>query len=266
MRQHDVVREEGEAVRRCTGALICPAQAMERLKHFVSRLAFDIDGLGDKQIQEFFDEGLVMSPVDIFTLQKRDAFDQQARWRREGYGETSVRNLFAAIDEPPKHRAAPLDLRARHPPCRRGDAQAAGAALRHDREFPRGDARSPKGRTRRTRPRSIRPQQDRRHRTRSSPPCRAKSLTEPRNVEGARRTAARDRGETAEKPRKSSPVSDKTVVFTGSLTKFTRDEAKAMAERLGAKVAGSVSKKTDYVVAGLGPGQAGGAKSLAWPC
>src|SRR3954468_5288817 len=92
------VREEDEAVRRCTGALICPAQAMERLKHFVSRLAFDIDGLGDKQIQEFYEDGLVMSPVDIFTLQKRDARSTSKLMAREGYGETSVRNLFNAID------------------------------------------------------------------------------------------------------------------------------------------------------------------------
>src|SRR6185437_5899748 len=90
------VREEDEAVRRCTGALICPAQATERLKHFVSRLAFDIDGLGDKQIQEFYEDGLVMSPVDIFTLQKRDARSTSKLMAREGYGETSVRNLFAA--------------------------------------------------------------------------------------------------------------------------------------------------------------------------
>src|SRR6267378_4160425 len=88
------VREEGEAVRRCTGALICPAQAVERLKHFVSRNAFDIEGLGEKQVQEFFQDGLIMSPVDIFTLQKRDARSTTKLMQREGYGETSVRNLF----------------------------------------------------------------------------------------------------------------------------------------------------------------------------
>src|ERR1700716_2052468 len=92
------VREEGEAVRRCTGALICPAQTVERLRHFVSRNAFDIEGLGEKQVQEFFQDGLIMSPVDIFTLQKRDARSTSRLMQREGYGETSVRNLFAAID------------------------------------------------------------------------------------------------------------------------------------------------------------------------
>src|SRR6201747_2677542 len=92
------VREEGEAVRRCTGALICPAQAVERLKHFVSRNAFDIEGLGEKQVQEFFHDGLITSPADIFTLAKRDARSTSRLMQREGYGETSVRNLFAAID------------------------------------------------------------------------------------------------------------------------------------------------------------------------
>ena len=87
-----------EAVRRCTGGLICPAQAVERLKHFVSRNAFDIEGLGEKQIEAFFDDGLVMSPADIFTLQKRDARSTSKLMEREGYGETSVRNLFDAID------------------------------------------------------------------------------------------------------------------------------------------------------------------------
>ena len=134
-------------MRRCTGALICPAQAMERLKHFVSRLAFDIDGLGDKQIQEFYEDGLVMSPVDIFTLQKRDARSTSKLMRREGYGETSVRNLFAAIDARRSDRAASADLRARHPPCRRGQCQTAGAALRHDREVSRGDAGRRQGQT-----------------------------------------------------------------------------------------------------------------------
>ena len=85
-------------MRRCTGALVCPAQAVERLKHFVSRNAFDIDGLGDKQIQEFYDEGIVMSAADIFTLEKRDARAQKKLKDREGYGDVSIRNLFDAID------------------------------------------------------------------------------------------------------------------------------------------------------------------------
>ena len=92
------VREEGEAVRRCTGGLICPAQQVERLRHFVSRTAFDIEGLGEKQVQAFFDEGLIMQPADIFTLRARDARAAKKLADREGYGEVSVRNLFDAID------------------------------------------------------------------------------------------------------------------------------------------------------------------------
>ena len=92
------VREEGEAVRRCTGGLICPAQQVERLRHFVSRTAFDIEGLGEKQVQAFFDDGLIMEPADIFTLRARDARATKKLADREGYGEVSVRNLFDAID------------------------------------------------------------------------------------------------------------------------------------------------------------------------
>ena len=92
------VREEGEAVRRCTGGLICPAQQVERLRHFVSRTAFDIEGLGEKQVQAFFADGLIMEPADIFTLRARDARAAKKLAEREGYGEVSVRNLFDAID------------------------------------------------------------------------------------------------------------------------------------------------------------------------
>ncbi len=92
------VREEDEAVRRCTGGLICPAQQVERLRHFVSRNAFDIEGFGEKQVEAFFADGIVMSPADIFTLEKRDKRASSKLMQREGYGETSVRNLFGAID------------------------------------------------------------------------------------------------------------------------------------------------------------------------
>ena len=98
------VREEGEAVRRCTGGLICPAQQIERLRHFVSREAFDIEGFGEKQVQAFFNDGLIMSPADIFTLEKRDRRAQKKLVEREGYGETLVRNLFAAINARRKFR------------------------------------------------------------------------------------------------------------------------------------------------------------------
>ena len=100
------VREEGEAVRRCTGGLICPAQQVERLRHFVSRDAFDIEGLGEKQVQAFYEEGLVMEPADIFTLEARNKRASKKLEDREGYGETSVRNLFAAIEQ---RRKIPLN-------------------------------------------------------------------------------------------------------------------------------------------------------------
>ena len=245
------IREEGEAVRRCTGALICPAQAVERLKHFVSRNAFDIEGLGEKQVHEFFHDGLIRSPVDIFTLQKRDARASQKLADREGFGATSVRNLFGAIDarrniELPRLIYA-LGIRhvgegnakllARHYGTIGAfrEAMLAAAAGRSDD----GNASE-----------AYQDLNDIGGIGDIVAHAVVEFFAEPRNVTALDELLGEIEVRPAEQPRKSSPVSGKTVVFTGSLTKFTRDEAKSVAERLGAKVAGSVSKKTDYVVAG----------------
>ena len=249
----DVVREEtatGEegSRARCTGEFACPYQKIEHLKLFVSRRAFDIDGLGEKQIQFFFDEGWVKEPADIFTLPKRNA--KLKLEEIEGYGETSVRNLFAAIES---RRKIALErfiyaLGMRHVGETTALALARGYgsweafhdAVPQGRQGRRGDDR---------RDGCARP--DRRHRDRER---RRLFRREPQS----RHRRAADEGSRpildAEKPKSNSAVAGKTVVFTGSLEKMTRDEAKAMAERLGAKAAGSVSKKTDYVVAGPGAG------------
>ena len=245
------VREEGEAVRRCTGALICPAQTVERLRHFVSRNAFDIEGLGEKQVQEFFQDGLIMSPVDIFTLQKRDARSTSKLMQREGYGETSVRNLFAAIDARRSielHRLiyalgirhvgeGNAKLLARHYGTIDAFREAMLAAAKHGT----GEGNTSE---------AYQDLNDIGGVGEIVADAVVEFFAEPRNVKVLGELLREIEVRPAEQPRKSSPVSSKTVVFTGSLTKFTRDEAKAVAERLGAKVAGSVSKKTDYVVAG----------------
>ena len=245
------VREEGEAVRRCTGALICPAQTVERLKHFVSRNAFDIEGLGEKQVQEFFQDGLIMSPVDIFTLQKRDARSTSRLMQREGYGETSVRNLFAAIDARRSielHRLiyalgirhvgeGNAKLLARHYGTIDAFREAMLAAAKHGT----GEGNTSE---------AYQDLNDIGGVGEIVADAVVEFFAEPRNVKALGELLREIEVRPAEQRRKSSPVSSKTVVFTGSLTKFTRDEAKAVAERLGAKVAGSVSKKTDYVVAG----------------
>ncbi len=245
------VREEGEAVRRCTGALICPAQTVERLRHFVSRNAFDIEGLGEKQVQEFFQDGLIMSPVDIFTLQKRDARSTSRLMQREGYGETSVRNLFAAIDARRSielHRLiyalgirhvgeGNAKLLARHYGTIDVFREAMLAAAKHGT----GEGNTSE---------AYQDLNDIGGIGEIVADAVVEFFAEPRNVKALGELLREIEVRPAEQPRKSSPVSSKTVVFTGSLTKFTRDEAKAVAERLGAKVAGSVSKKTDYVVAG----------------
>ncbi|MEM1199620.1 MAG: NAD-dependent DNA ligase LigA [Pseudomonadota bacterium] len=238
-----------DAVRRCTGGLICPAQAVERLKHFVSRNAFDIEGLGTKQIGAFHEEGMIQRPSDIFTLRKRDERSLKKLKDREGYGETSARNLFDAVDD---RRNVSLDrfiyaLGMRHVgettarllARTYGTMEALNEALvaASDRE---GDVWADLVNID------------------GIGEVVAEALVdffaEEHNQEVLRDLLAEVSPEPLEAVASESPVSGKTVVFTGSLEKMTRDEAKAMAERLGAKVVGSVSKKTDLVVAGPGAG------------
>jgi DNA ligase (NAD+) len=240
------VREEGEVVRRCTGALICAAQAVEKLKHFVSRNAFDIEGFGDKQVQEFYADGIVISPGDIFTLEKRDARASKKLKDREGYGDVSVRNLFHAINERRRIELNRLifalgirhvgegnaKLLARHYgtiDVFQSAMQAAGHG--HDSE-------------------AYQDLNDIEGVGEVVANAVVEFFAESRNLKALQDLLSEIEVLPVEQARKDTPIAGKTVVFTGSLTKFTRDEAKAAAERLGAKVAGSVSKKTDYVVAG----------------
>ena len=242
---------EADAVRRCTGGLVCPAQAVERLKHFASRNAFDIEGLGDKQIEFFYEKGLIRAPADVFTLEARDSDPASLVKIRnfEGFGEPSVRNLFAAIAA---RRSVALNrfifaLGMRHV----GETNARRLA-RHFETFEalRATARAAQDKD-------------------------SEARAEITNIEGVGDVVAEavvdffaePHNETAldallrevtpvpmERVESTSPVAGKTIVFTGALERMTREEAKAMAERLGAKVAGSVSKKTDLVVAGPGAG------------
>ena len=245
------IRENDEVVTRCTGALVCPAQAVEKLKHFVSRLAFDIDGLGDKQIQEFYDEGIIMHPVDIFTLAKRDERANKKLRDREGYGEVSVRNLFAAIDDRRKIELNRLifALGIRH--IGEGNAKL---LAKHYGSF---------GVFREAMLAAAAGQGDEGNTSEAYQDLNniggvgeivadavVEFFAEQRNVKALDELLDEIEVLDVAQTKTDTPVAGKTVVFTGSLTKFTRDEAKASAERLGAKVAGSVSKKTDYVVAG----------------
>ncbi|HEY7687671.1 MAG TPA: NAD-dependent DNA ligase LigA [Dongiaceae bacterium] len=241
------VREEGEAVRRCTGGLICPAQAMERLRHFVSRNAFDIEGLGWKSIEELFAEELIKTPVDIFHLSEH----RGDLMEREGWGEQSVANLLRAIEN---RRKISLERFIYALGIRQvGEATARLLARNYGsyaawRDGMTAAAKEPDG----------------------------TAYQELDSIEGIGPSVAADilaffgekhnlkiLGALAEEleiqdfvqPKSSgSPVAGKTVVFTGTLEKMTRNEAKARAESLGAKVAGSVSKKTDYVIVGADAG------------
>ena len=248
----DIVREttatgEEGARARCTGEFACPFQKIEHLKLFASRRAFDIDGLGEKQIELFFEKGWVQEPADIFTLEERNKKIKLEE--EEGFGETSVRNLFAAIRN---RREIALErfiyaLGIRHVGETTALALARGygswkafhdaclkVAKGDEEAIAEMDALDQIGETVIEGIRAY--------------------FGEKHNRGIVERLTKQVKILDAEKPRADSKVAGKTVVFTGTLEKITRDEAKAQAERLGAKVAGSVSKKTDYVVAGPGAG------------
>ncbi|MGC9368865.1 MAG: NAD-dependent DNA ligase LigA [Paracoccaceae bacterium] len=246
----DAIREDGDAVRRCTGGLICPAQAVEKLKHFVSRAAFDIEGLGAKQVEQFYRDGWIKEPADIFTLEERYGSGLQQLKNREGWGEKSAANLFAAIDE---RRTIPLDrlifaLGIRHVGEAASDLLARFYVSWEN--FLNAMTRAEVGEG---------PEWERLTGIDGVGPVMATSVVTTFHQEAERDSIDRLVEyltiEDAE-PRGAvdSPVAGKTVVFTGTLEKMTRAEAKARAEALGAKVSGSVSKKTDLVVAGPGAG------------
>ncbi|TQV70822.1 NAD-dependent DNA ligase LigA [Denitrobaculum tricleocarpae] len=244
------IRETGEAVRRCTGGLICPAQSVERLKHFVSRNAFDIEGLGDKQVKFFFEKEQIRKPGDIFRLAANDADSLTPLRNQPGWGKQSAENLFAAIEA---RRQISLDrliyalgirqigqTTARLLAKTYGSLEKLRAAmdLANDRE--------------------------------------SDAFEDLINIDGIGPAMADDLlGFFAEQHNREvlddlaseltvedfvveeasdSPITGKTVVFTGKLETLGRSEAKAKAESLGAKVAGSVSKKTDFVVVGADAG------------
>ncbi|MFZ9198375.1 MAG: NAD-dependent DNA ligase LigA [Paracoccaceae bacterium] len=243
-------RAEGDAVRRCTGGLICPAQAIERLKHFVSRGAFDIEGLGAKQIEMFFHDRLlpIKTPAEIFTLAARDSAQLARLENRDGYGKTSVAKLLAAIEA---KRRIGLDRLIFALGIRHAGEAAAGLLARHYGNWPAFEAAV-------TAARPGTAEWDELTAIDGVGQVLASSLTEA--FQNPAERAAIDALVTqldpqpVEKPKGDSAIAGKTVVFTGTLERMTRAEAKARAEALGAKVAGSVSAKTDFLVAGPGAG------------
>ena len=240
------VRPEGEAARRCTGGLICPAQALERMKHFVSRNAFDIEGLGAKHIEAFMADDILKTPADIFRLGgHRDGIAG-----REGWGDKSADNLIAAIDD---RRAVDLDrlIYALGIP----QVGSATARLLAKQYGALGDWRKAMGAAENRESEAYAELTD----IDGIGPSVVEDILEFFG-EAHNRAVLDDLGELLdvqdfEAPDTGgSPIAGKTVVFTGTLETVTRSEAKVRAESLGAKVAGSVSNKTDYVVAGPGAG------------
>lgn len=246
VRDRTATGEEG-AVARCSGEFACPHQRIEHLRHFVSRRAFDIEGLGEKQITLFFERGWIKEPADIFTLEARNG--EIGLQEEEGFGEVSVRNLFAAIQA---RRKISLErfiyaLSVRHVGETTARALARGygswRAL-HDAciELAKGNA-------------EARQEMDAMDQIGETViDSLAAYFSDAVNVGIVERLTGQVDIQEAERPARSSPIAGKTIVFTGSLETITRDEAKALAERLGAKVSGSVSKKTDLVVAGAEAG------------
>ena len=244
------IREEGDSVRRCSGGLICPAQAVERLKHFVSRNAFDIEGLGAKQVEAFWKDGWIATPADIFQLEARYGSGLRQVKNREGWGAKSAENLFRAIAD---KRRIPLNrlifaLGIRHV----GETTATLLAA-HYGTWPVFEAAM-----------------------QAATVGEGAEWADLLAIDGVGAVLAASVVSTFANPREreaidalvaeldvqpvtarapvDSPVAGKTVVFTGTLEKMTRAEAKARAEAMGAKVAGSVSAKTDLLIAGPGAG------------
>jgi DNA ligase (NAD+) len=240
------IREPGEAARRCTGGLICPAQALERLRHFVSRNAFDVEGLGSRHIEAFLRDGLIKEPADIFRLAAR----REAIAEREGWGEQSVANLLRAIEA---RRSISLERFIYALGIRQVGEATARLLARHYGTVERWIA-------------AMEEAQD----------PESPAYHDLDNIDGIGPSVAADLlgffaeahnrtvlddllREVAVEPHRAAPqaasaISGKTLVFTGTLEKMTRGEAKARAESLGAKVAASVSKSTDFLVAGPGAG------------
>jgi DNA ligase (NAD+) len=239
------LRPPGEVVRRCTGGLICPAQAVERIIHFVSRGAFDIEGLGDRTVAEFYDDGLIHGPADIFALLQHEAEIA----KREGWGKLSAANLMRSIEA---RRKIPLARFLFGLGIRRIGEVNAKLLARHYGSFAHWRdemlaARVVGSEEREALGGII-----------GVGPAVAEELmeffAEPRNIEALDALAAVLTIEDAASASGNSPLAGKTIVFTGGMATMTRPEAKARAEELGARVTDSVSKNTDYVVAGADAG------------
>jgi DNA ligase (NAD+) len=243
----DAVREPGEAVSRCTGDLICPAQAVEKLKHFVSRAAFDIEGLGAKQVEAFHALGWVREPGDIFQLELRHGAELR---EREGWGEKSSAKLFAAIDE---RRRISLNRLIFALGIRHAGESTAGLLARNYGSWKSFHTAMEAARDHEGEAWEALNAID------GVGAVLASALVD--FFHEARNRAALERlmacltvGDVARPAGDGSPVAGKTLVFTGTLERMSRAEAKARAESLGAHVAGSVSARTDIVVAGPGAG------------
>jgi DNA ligase (NAD+) len=235
-------------VRRCSGEFACPFQRIEHLRHFVSRRAYDIEGLGEKQLNAFFERGWVREPADIFRL-ARDQAKLDELLTTEGYGETSVGNLVANIEA---RRTIPLDrfifgLGIRHI----GETTAMVMARGYHTA---GDFLAAMDKVAERDPEAIQELDDLDQIGSAVVEAAAAYFAEDHNRRIVQNLVAELDIQDAERPKTDTAVAGKTVVFTGALERMTRDEAKAQAERLGAKVSGSVSKKTDLVVAGPGAG------------
>ena len=244
-----------DAVRRCTGEFACPYQRVEHLKHFVGRQTFDIEGLGAKQIEAFFEDGIIREPADIFTLERRQKDGAFNLYEREGMGKKSVDNLFASIAA---RRSIGIERFINALGIRHVGETTAGLLGRHfgewaafEKTVDEAASGDPMARAEIDTIDGIGPTVSEAligyFKESHNRAVLERLLHGPDNPDGVKVIAA-------EKPSAESPVTGKIVVFTGSLETMTRDEAKARATALGAKVAGSVSAKTDILVAGPGAG------------